>query len=194
MTDFKYKEDYCKGCVPESCPVDCPGLSLPSKEDKLNCNHHHTIEANQSVVDFGTGKFIADNGMIPLLKALNEAGLITRTHHGGPNHSFVAILMRNNLRIEFRPAYENACDRGFDGSETELLLSWDSKETQRAVSTLTAPHPKGEKEPPTPPPGPPGRSYRDFLFLGLVETKESKQKSHDYDIFMQGYWAGRDSK
>lgn len=96
-----------------------------SKKHK-SCNHHHVISKNQTVVDLGTGEFVADNERIALLTSLNEAGLVTRTHCYGheTGFSFIAILMRNDLSLEIRPAHENACDRGFDGDETELVLSW----------------------------------------------------------------------
>jgi len=89
-------------------------------------NHWHDLTETQTKVDFGTGEFIADNERIALLEALNNAGLVTRTHCYGheTGYSFISILMRNNLRIEVKPAYENHAERGFDGSETELLISW----------------------------------------------------------------------
>lgn len=89
------------------------------------CNHHHPIKENQQTVNYGTGKFVADVERIPLLKALNECGLVTRTHCYGheSDHSFVSILLRNNLSVEFREVSERHSGRNFEG-EKELLLRW----------------------------------------------------------------------
>jgi hypothetical protein len=47
--------------------------------------------------------------------------------------------------------------------------------------------PSGLIKPPAPPPPPPCRTYKYCLFAGDVETKESVQRRHDYEIFMKGY-------
>ena len=47
---------------------------------------------------------------------------------------------------------------------------------------------------PNPPPPPPCRSYTTTLWRGWHETKESKQRSIDYKIFMEGWRAGFNSK
>ena len=97
-------------------------MSINGKDN----NHWHEVKSNQSKVNFSNCAFIADNERIPLLKALNESGLITRTHCYGheTGYSFLSILMRNDLRVEIRPAQENVADRGFDGKEQEILISW----------------------------------------------------------------------
>lgn len=41
-------------------------------------------------------------------------------------------------------------------------------------------YPPKNKKPALPPPPPPCRSFRDIPFVGLVETKESKQKTKDW--------------
>ena len=43
---------------------------------------------------------------------------------------------------------------------------------------------------PSPPPPPPKRIYKDIPFVGLVETKESKTESRDYEIYMKGWRDG----
>ena len=53
--------------------------------------------------------------------------------------------------------------------------------------------PKNAKKPPPPPPPPPNRTYRDVLFVGLVETRESKKATRDYEIYMRGYSDGSNS-
>lgn len=95
----------------------------PSKEHKHQ-NHHHELTSEQTVVDFGTGEFVADNQRLPLLKALNECGLITRTHCYGHETgcSFVSILMKNDLRFEVKKMGTD--DGGREINETELLLMW----------------------------------------------------------------------
>ncbi len=40
---------------------------------------------------------------------------------------------------------------------------------------------------PPAPPGPPGETFKETLFRGLVETKESIQARRDYEMFMRGY-------
>lgn len=67
------------------------------------------------------GKYIwADKKMVPLLRALNNAGLITRSHcegHNPNNPSWVAIRMESITGIQIRN----------DGEYRELLLSWRKK-------------------------------------------------------------------
>lgn len=81
-----------------------------------HCNHHHELTSDQELVDLGTGEFVADKERIPLLKALNECGLETRTHCYGHKTgvSFVAIKLKN-VDIEIRRSH------GYK----ELLLTWD---------------------------------------------------------------------
>jgi len=87
-------------------------------------NHHHTLTDKQEIVDFGTGEFIADKELLPLLKALNSIGLITRTHCSGHEneHAFVGILMDNDVSIEVRKATEIHSNRDFNSNE--LIISW----------------------------------------------------------------------
>ena len=98
--------------------------TAPSKH--RHCNHHHELTPEQKVVDFGTGKFVADKARIPLLKALNECGLKTRTHCYGhkTGHSFVAILLDDDVQIEVRKVNENVSGRRFPEGAKELLISW----------------------------------------------------------------------
>lgn len=90
----------------------------------MNCNHHHEITSEQTEVDFGTGKFIADNQRIALLKALNEAGLTTRTHCYGheTGHSFVSILL-DDVEVQVRDVNERP-DRKFAKGKKELIITW----------------------------------------------------------------------
>ena len=90
------------------------------------CNHYHNITAKQNIVDFGTGKFIADKKRIALLKALNECGLITRTHCYGheTGYSFISILLDDNIEIEVRTVTEKHSSREYPIKLKELLITW----------------------------------------------------------------------
>lgn len=98
------------------------------RHDLYGCNHHHPIKDDQSFVDFGTGRFVADNALIPLLKALNEAGLKTRTHNwsgkdeGG--HAFVSIILGPDVRFEIKTVDEIDAARSRFNGDVELLISW----------------------------------------------------------------------
>lgn len=91
----------------------------------LGCNHHHELTDDYEIIDLGTGPFVANKRAIPLLKALNEAGLITRSHHHDtPGEGFITILL-DNAHVEVRRVNESDATRtAFDG-KYELLLSWD---------------------------------------------------------------------
>ena len=93
-------------------------------------NHYHKITKEQQFVNFGTGTFIADKKRIPLLKALNECGLITRTHCFGHEigYSFVSILLDENMTVEFKIINDGYDDKRFPKGTPELLISWKRKE------------------------------------------------------------------
>lgn len=40
---------------------------------------------------------------------------------------------------------------------------------------------------PKPPEGPPSRTLKDTFFSGLVETKQSKQRTRDWENYIRGY-------
>ncbi len=88
-----------------------------------HCNHHHELTEHHKLVDFGDGEFVANKEAIPLLKALNEAGIRTRTHHFDGKEGFVGLLM-DNLEIEVRPVNEIHADRTDYNGKMELLISW----------------------------------------------------------------------
>ena len=97
-------------------------------------NHHHELADDQRMINLGTGQFVADKKMIPLLKALNSIGLITRTHCIGHenDHAFVGILM-HDVDIQVRKATEQHSARDFDCNE--LIINWlkkPTKETEEA--------------------------------------------------------------
>lgn len=92
------------------------------------CNHHHEIDENYELIDLGDGEFVANKDAIPLLKALNEAGLKTRTHHyvKGVDHAFVGIMM-DNVEIRISTVNERDANRTTYNGRQELLISWDLK-------------------------------------------------------------------
>jgi len=82
-------------------------------QENLRAPNH---EEYQKEVDLGGVKVWADPELIPLLKALNEAGLTTRSHccgHGN-NRAWVAIKLDNITGLEVRK----------DESYNEVLVTW----------------------------------------------------------------------
>jgi hypothetical protein len=97
--------------------------------DLYNCNHHHPIKDDEEFVDFGTGRFVADKPMIPLLKALNELGLRTRTHnYGDTTHAFFSIILDDDTEVEIKTVNERDANRDTFNGERELLIVFKPKE------------------------------------------------------------------
>jgi len=88
------------------------------------CNHYHEITNEHAIVDFGDGEFVANKMAIPLLKALNELGLKTRTHHIGKNGCFMSLLIEENTRIEIKQVFENDSNRDKYNGKIELIIAW----------------------------------------------------------------------
>ena len=88
------------------------------------CNHHHELSEHHTLVDFGDGEFVANKAAIPLLKALNECGLRTRTHHYDGKHGFVSILLDENVFIEIKTVQEKDAERTKYNGKKELLILW----------------------------------------------------------------------
>lgn len=90
------------------------------------CNHHHELTNGHEIVDFGDGEFVANKKAIPLLKALNELGLRTRTHHiADESNCFFSIILDNRVQIEIKKVLEVDSSRTKYNGETELLIMWD---------------------------------------------------------------------
>lgn len=88
------------------------------------CNHHHELTERHEVVDFGDGPFVANKEAIPLLKALNDVGMRTRTHHyNGEDHGFVSILL-DNVSVEIRQVNEVDATRTKYNGKFEVILLW----------------------------------------------------------------------
>jgi hypothetical protein len=92
----------------------------------LHCNHYHELTDQHEIVDFGDGEFVANKEAVPLLKALNELGLRTRTHHiseAGENN-FISILLGEKINIEIKTVNEVDSDRTKYNGQKELLIQW----------------------------------------------------------------------
>lgn len=100
-------------------------------------NHYHELTDQHELVDFGDGEFIANIAAIPLLKALNELGLRTRTHHVDEDGGFFSILLDSHVLFRFQ--HINEMDRRtYDGMK-ELLIEWHHpKEEQEEETTHMA--------------------------------------------------------
>ena len=92
------------------------------------CNHHHVLTEQHEVVDFGDGEFVANKKAVPLLKALNELGLKTRTHHidNKKDFGFFSILL-DNVTVEIRDVYEKAASRTKYNGKKELLITFKKR-------------------------------------------------------------------
>jgi len=89
------------------------------------CNHYHEIGENHELVDLGNGKFVANKEAIPLLKALNEIGLRTRTHHiDKEKYAFVSILLDKDVDIEIKTVNEIDSTRTKYNGLKELVINW----------------------------------------------------------------------
>jgi hypothetical protein len=98
---------------------------MKQESDKYKyCNHHHELTEDCELVNFGDGEFVANKAAVPLLKALNEAGLKTRTHHMENGNCFVSILL-DNVSLEVRTVNEIDADRTKYNGKTEVLISWN---------------------------------------------------------------------
>jgi hypothetical protein len=76
------------------------------------------------MVDFGDGRFVANKQAIPLLKALNEIGLRTRTHHvGNDEYAFISILL-DNVEVCVKQVFEGQANRTKYNGKYELLIQW----------------------------------------------------------------------
>lgn len=87
-------------------------------------NHYHELTDQHQIVDFGDGEFIANVAAIPLLKALNELGLKTRTHHVDDDGGFFSILIDKVKDMIFSLNHINEAHRRKYDGETELLIQW----------------------------------------------------------------------
>lgn len=85
------------------------------------CNHHHELTQEHQIVDFGDGKFVANTKAIPLLKALADLGIRTRTHHIDAEVCWFSILL-DNVDFEVTTVMEKDADRTKYNGKKELLI------------------------------------------------------------------------
>lgn len=82
------------------------------------CNHHHELTDRHEIVSIGGNEFVANKRAIPLLQALNNVGLKTRSHHidDPKDNSFVCLLMDNIHSVEIQTLK--------DGTK-QLVIQWE---------------------------------------------------------------------
>ena len=88
------------------------------------CNHHHELDDTYELVDFGDGEFIANKKAIPLLKALNELGLRTRSHHIDDNPNAFICLLLDNVDLQINEVFEKDAERTKYNGKQQLIISW----------------------------------------------------------------------
>jgi hypothetical protein len=92
-----------------------------------HCNHHHELTENEQLISLNGDVIVADKKAIPLLEALNNLGLKTRTHHADSKGGFVSILL-DNVRIEVKQVQEVDSTRNKYDGKFEALIVWSNKE------------------------------------------------------------------
>ncbi len=99
-------------------------MTVPTRKYEY-CNHHHELSSEQELVDLGTGEFVADKKLLPLLKELNRLGLITRTHDFDKEtgYCFLGILI-DSVDVSFQDVNEIHSTRNQFNGRKELLLQW----------------------------------------------------------------------
>ncbi|MDF2189300.1 hypothetical protein [Paraflavitalea sp. CAU 1676] len=112
---------------PQSSTIPVKSEPAPSDQYKY-CNHHHELTEDYEIVNFGDGEFVANKAAVPLLKALNEAGLRTRSHHIEKlGEGWFTILLEENVDIEIKTVREIDADRYRYDGKVELLIRWEPK-------------------------------------------------------------------
>jgi len=97
----------------------------PKASDKFShMNHHHDLTPGHEIVEFGGVEFVANKAAIPLLGAVHDLGLRTRTHHIDGNSGFVSILIDRGVTVDVRQVEETGADRSTYNGQTELLIQW----------------------------------------------------------------------
>jgi hypothetical protein len=118
-------------------------MKIPTNKYRY-CNHHHELTDDYEIVDYGDGEFIANKQAVPLLKALNEAGLRTRSHHiAYEEWAWVCILL-DNVSVEILDVYEEDAERTKYNGKKEMRITWkrpeaanEAKEGKICVNTAT---------------------------------------------------------
>lgn len=92
--------------------------------DKYKYCNHHEISEKHKLVEFGGEKFVANNEAIPLLKALNEIGLRTRSHHIDETENAWVCILLDNVELEINVVNEIHAERTHHNGKKELLIRW----------------------------------------------------------------------
>ena len=102
-------------------------ITKPTDKYKY-CNHHHELTDQHEIVNFGDGEFVANKKAILLLKALNELGLRTRSHHiaDDSQYGWFTILL-DNVEIAIVDVNEADADRTKYNGKKELRLTFKSE-------------------------------------------------------------------
>lgn len=87
-------------------------------------NHHHELTEDHEIVSMGGETFVANVQAIPLLQALNDLGLQTRTHHVDKDGGFVSILISPLVSVEIRTVNEIHTERKRYNGRAEVLIQW----------------------------------------------------------------------
>lgn len=94
-------------------------------------NHHHELTDDHEFVDFGDGEFIANKKAIPILKALAEIGLRTRTHHIDKKGGFFSVIIDPKVSVTVRQVNELDSTRTKYNGLTEVLFYFSSKDESK---------------------------------------------------------------
>lgn len=85
------------------------------------------MSEDHTIVDFGTGPFVANKAAIPLLEALHRLGLTTRTHHIDDDGGFFSVILSENVSVEVKTVFERDADRAKFNGLHEILIAWRKK-------------------------------------------------------------------
>lgn len=111
---------------------------VPAKPSNrfAHMNHYHEPTDQHEIITLGGETFIANKKAVPLLKALHDVGLKTRTHHidHRPN-AFISILLDDSIQLQVKRVYE--ADRTKYNGRKELLIMWDKPEIKGPSSVTT---------------------------------------------------------
>lgn len=89
-----------------------------------SANHHHELTARHKLVRIGGSEFVANVDAIPLLTALDNVGLKTRSHHiDGSGPAFIAIML-DNASVEIQRVNEGRSGRTEFNGKYEMLIRW----------------------------------------------------------------------
>ena len=98
-------------------------LAKPSTKF-THMNHHHELTPEHEIVNYAGVEFVANKMAIPILSALHDLGLRTRTHHVQDKQGFVSVLLDPGVSVEVRQVNERDADRDIYNGQTEVLLRW----------------------------------------------------------------------